>query len=295
MKLQCCLCAAILFSTLVVADQALSTTDQPGTTDANVGLSLDQKNFLTQEPILVTVQVGERGATLPAGPGKSGGTTLRFEISPPVKARPGAKPLPLEAKGADLPATIRTYDLLEWYQFPAQGSWTVQAIVEHNAATSKSVPVQITIARPARGDKEQSPVDRLHHMPWSNYTTNAFCGDCFDLVKQWPQSHLARYAHYWNGVFHQNKKEYDKAFESFQTVATKYPDFVLANHARLGMIECLLAQQKQDEAKQMHRLLARRLQLTEKHGMSTVQLLCGVVDRQPLSAAREAKAGAVKK
>ena len=72
-----------------------------------------------------------------------------------------------------LPNLRRRYD---------EGSWTVQAIVEHKGATLKSAPVQIALARPAKGDKEQSPVDRLHHTPWSNYTTNAFCGDCFDLV-----------------------------------------------------------------------------------------------------------------
>ena len=28
----------------------------------------------------------------------------------------------------------RTYDLLEWFQFPAEGSWTVQAVVERRGA-----------------------------------------------------------------------------------------------------------------------------------------------------------------
>jgi hypothetical protein len=259
---------------LFCAGQMVTSADPP-VNSAPLILKAGQKDFLTQEPILLTVQVdGPRGTVLPAGPGKVGDTTLRFEVSPAVKARPNAKPLPLEAKGADLPATIRTYDLLEWFQFPAQGSWTVQAIVEHKGTTLRSVPLPVTIGRPAKGDKEQNPVDRLHHTPWSNYTTDAFCGDCFDLVKQWPDSRLARYAHYWNGVFHQHKKEYDKAIASYRTVLTNYPNFVLADHAEYGIIECLTAQSENAVATDRCADLIRRLHERDgKAGTRTAQLL----------------------
>src|SRR6516164_1394392 len=74
-------------------------------------LQAGQKEYLTLEPILVTV----RSATaLPAAPGKG----LRFEIQPPVKARSGAKPLPVEGANTEGTVTSRVYDLLEWFQFP---------------------------------------------------------------------------------------------------------------------------------------------------------------------------------
>ena len=260
--------------TLLAAGQLVTSADPP-VNSAPLVLTAGQKEFLTQEPILVTVGVeNRRGAVLPASPGKASEATLRFEVRPAVKPRPNAKPLPLEAKAADLPATIRTYDLLEWFQFPAQGSWTVQAIVEHKGTTLRSVPLPVAIARPAKGSKEQNPVDRLHHTPWSNYTTNAFCGDCFDLVKQWPDSRLARYAHYWNGVYHQHKQEYDKAIDSYRTVRERYPDFVLADHAEYGIIECLAAQKENAAAVDACADLFRRLQERDgKTGVRTAQLL----------------------
>src|SRR5262249_28156849 len=154
-----------------------------------------------------------------------------------------------------------------------EGSWTVKAVVENNGITFESAPLKVSIARPAKGAKEQSAVDRLHHLPWSNYTTNAFCGDCFDLVKQWPDSRLARYAHYWNGVFHQNKKEYDKAIASYRTAA-KYAGFVLADHADLGVIQCLVAQKNTAEAARQNEALSRRIEDRDgKSGTSTVLLL----------------------
>jgi TolA-binding protein len=100
------------------------------------------------------------------------------------------------------------------------------------------------------GDAERNPVARLHHLPWSNYVTDKFCGDTFDLVKQWPKSKLARYAHYWSGLHLQHTKEYDKAIASFRTVLADYPDFVLAPDADLGIVECLVAQKRLAEAAQ---------------------------------------------
>src|SRR6266545_5987675 len=237
-----------------------------------LSLTASQKDFLTQEPILLTARLAQAGVVLPPGPGKLGETTLRFEVTPAVKVRPNAKPLPLETRGADLPATLRTYDLLEWFQFPAEGTWIVQAIVEHKGAILKSTPLKIVIARTAKGDKEQHAVERLHHIPWSNYTTDAFCGDCFDLVKQWPDSRLARYAHYWNGVFHQNKKEFDKAIECYRTAA-KVPGFVLAEHARYGVVECLLAQGRKAEATRENLALLSVLEKRCCEGTTAVLLL----------------------
>jgi TolA-binding protein len=91
-------------------------------------------------------------------------------------------------------------------------------------------------------------VDRIHHIPWSNYITNAFCGDTFDVVKRWPDSRMAKYCHYYNGLHHLHKKEYDKAVASLTTVVKKYPDFVLARDADAAIHECLLAAGKKDEA-----------------------------------------------
>jgi hypothetical protein len=273
--------AALTF--LGAAQLATRANPPPATAGPGVSLSVDGKAFLTQEPILATVRVQARGAVLPAAPGEG---SLRFEITPAVKPRANAKPLPLEGEGAELPATVRTYDLVEWFQFPVEGTWTVKAVAEHNGTTLESAPLKISIARPAKGAKEQSAVDRLHHLPWSNYTTNAFCGDCFDLVKQWPDSRLARYAHYWNGVFHQNKKEYDKAIASYRTAA-KYAGFVLADHAEFGVVECLVAQKNTAEAARQNEALSRRLQERDgKTGASTVLLLSRRLTTQALSASR---------
>src|SRR5262249_12094753 len=146
--------------------------------------------------------------TLPSAPGKNAEGTLRFESKPAVKARKGAKALPLEAQGADLKVQVRRYDLLEWFDFPAEGgTWTVHAVFEHNGSTLTSAPITVKITRPSKGDAEFGPVDRLHHMPWSNYTRDAFCGDTQDVVKRWPKSRLVKYCHYWNGQFFQHKKE----------------------------------------------------------------------------------------
>src|SRR5262245_12711118 len=196
-------------------------------------LKADQKEYLTLEPILVTVKSQSPG--LSAGAGAK--DRIRFDIKPAVKPRPGAKALPQEAKIDDAAATNRVIDLLEWYQFPAEGTFTVQAALDADQA-ARSAPITFTIRRPAKDDPEWGPVDRLHHMPWSNYITDAFCGDTFDVVKRWPESKLAKYCHYWNGLHHQHKKEYDKAIDSFRLVAAQ-PGFVLTEHAKRGISECM--------------------------------------------------------
>jgi hypothetical protein len=206
-------------------------------------LSAAQADHLTLEPILVTVHLSGKDATLPAGLEKG---PLQIQITPAVKLRQGAKPLPLEGKVDSAPR--RCYDLLEWYQFPAEGTFKVQAIVGDGSAKVTSPAVTITIRRPGKQDAEWGPVDRLHHMPWSNYVTDCFCGDTFDVVKRWPESKLARHCHYYNGLYSQHKKEYDKALASFRIVTEKYPDFVLADAANYGIAECLMAQGKRAEA-----------------------------------------------
>jgi hypothetical protein len=261
---------------------------QPAKVKEAVRLSACQKEFLSLEPILVTAR---STAALPAGPGKALGA-LEFEVKPAVKARAGAKPLPLEAKGAKSSAQVRTYDLLEWFQFPAGGgSFTVRALVKHEGGTVASEPVTFTIRRPAKKDAEAGPVDRLHHTPWSNYDTNAFCGDTFDLVKRWPKSKLARYCHYFNGRYSQNKKEYAKAIASYKTVVEKYPDFPLADHAAYGIAECLLAQDKKEEArKQLQALgekLKKRAAKSGEKGQTAVGLLVAEALRSGAASAKK--------
>jgi hypothetical protein len=216
-----------------------------GSDEASPRLRLvaEQKEFLTLEPILVTVQgTNKQVQSLPPGPGK----LLRFDVKPALKPRGGAKPLPVEGR-VDA-ASKRTYDLLEWFQFPAEGAFTVQAVIDNGDSVVASDTVSITLRRPGKTDAEWGPVDRLHHIPWSNYVTDAFCGDTFDVVKRWPDSKLARYCHYYNGLHHQHKKEYDKAVASFRIVTEKHADFILADAAQFAMAECLFAQKKTDGA-----------------------------------------------
>jgi hypothetical protein len=206
-------------------------------------VSAAQADHLTLEPILVTVQLSGKDATLPAGPDKG---LLQFQITPTVKLRKGAKPLPLEDRVDSAPG--RRYDLLEWYEFPGEGTFKIQAVVNDGSARVASQAVTITIRRPGKEDAEWGRVDRLHHIPWSNYVTDSFCGDTFDVVKRWPESKFARYCHYYNGLFSQNKKEYDKAIASFKIVTENHRDFVFADAASYGIAECLMAQGKHAEA-----------------------------------------------
>jgi hypothetical protein len=224
-------------------------------------LNAGQKEFLWLEPILVTLRLDSTQVEgLPAAPGKSKLGTLRFEIEPAVKVRPGAKPLPLEGQVTNSGTSTRLYDLFEWFAFPESGgTWTVRAVFEGKGSKQISAPLTVTISKPAPKDSEHGPMARLHHTPWSNYDTNAFCGDTFDLVQRWPKSRFARYCHYWNGRFLQNKKEYDKAIASYRTVIAKYPDFALADAAEFGIIQCLCAQKKIDEAQKRNAALQKKL------------------------------------
>ena len=220
-------------------------------------LRASQKELLTHEPILVTVVLEDRRVpTVPIAVDVKEG--LRFEIQPAVKPRPNAKPLPGEAATKSMPVKQRVYDLLEWYQFPAEGSFTVHAVYEDKDGPRKTTTSSFSIRRPAKDDGESAAVARLHHLPWSNYVTDAFCGDTFDVVKRWPQSKLAKYCHYWNGLHLQHKKEYDKASASFKTVVERYPDFVLAHAAEFGVIECLYAQKKLKEAAALAQILGNK-------------------------------------
>lgn len=224
-------------------------------------LTIGQKDFLRLEPILATVRVeSDRVEGLPPAPGEHKQLgTLRFEIEPAVKLRKGAKPLPLEGT-ADAPlAQSRDFDLFEWFEFPEVGSWTVRAVVEHKGATLTSPTVKFVITKPGKDDPEQPAMARIHHTPWSNYDTDAFCGDTFDLVQKWPESRYAKYCHYWNGRYSQNKKEYEKAIASFRIVVDKYPDFALADDADYGIVECLCAQKKFQEAEKYNTALRQRL------------------------------------
>jgi hypothetical protein len=243
---------------------------------AALTLSADQKEFLWQEPILVSVAVPDRsGPALPVAPGEGKATRLRFEVDPAVKPRPKAKALPLEAQAGT--SRRRLYDLSEWFLFPDKGGpWKVRAVLEQGSTVLRSDTLTVAIRKPAKDDKEQQPVGRIHHTPWSNYETNAFCGDTFDLVKRWPDSRLAKYCHYWNGRHLQHKKEHAKALESYRVVVEKYPDFALADHAAYGMVECLMAQKKFAEARQVNATLRRRLD--KRPG--TVGLLAEQIDRE---------------
>jgi hypothetical protein len=241
MKARLCLTACGLVALL--AANETTRGDELSQTQRTLVVSAAQADYLTLEPILVTVRLSGKDATLPAGLDKG---PLQFQIMPAVKLRKSAKPLPLEDKVDNAPR--RRYDLLEWYEFPAEGTFTIQAVVNDGSAKATSQAVTITIRRPGKQDAEWGPVDRLHHIPWSNYVTDSFCGDTFDVVKRWPESKLAKYCHYYNGLFSQHKKEYDKAIASFQIVTENYPDFVFADAANYGIAECLMAQGKRAEA-----------------------------------------------
>jgi hypothetical protein len=244
----------------LLATVAEVNADKPANKDA-LHLTAGQKEFLSLEPILVDVRVqGKQDCALPASPGQSKTGTLRFEVEPAVKPRPKAKPLPLESEAAGKNIRSRLYDLSEWFLFPDNGTWKVRAVFEHKGTTLRSEPVSVTIRKPGKGDKEQQPVARIHHTPWSNYESNAFCGDTFDTVKNWPASRLAKYCHYWNGRHLQFKKEYAKAESSYRIVVEKYPDFALADHAAYGIVECLCAQKKYAEARKANTELQKRLE-----------------------------------
>jgi TolA-binding protein len=271
MNAKLCLTACSLVALL--AGNVTTRGDEPSQSQRTLVVSATQADHLTLEPILVTVQYNGKAATLPARLDKG---PLQFQITPAVKPRKSAKPLPLEDKVDS--ASGRRYDLLEWYEFPAEGTFKIQAVVNDGSAKVTSQAVTITIRRPGKQDAEWGPVDRLHHIPWSNYVTDSFCGDTFDVVKRWPESRFAKYCHYYNGLFSQHKKEYDKAIASFKIVTEKYPHFVFADAANYGIAECLMAQGKRAEA--MAHVAALQKAIRQRpdnaHGSSCV---CTLVDR----------------
>ena len=245
--------------------------DPSARTKEALHLTAGQQEFLWLEPILVTVRVdGDRAAGLPPALGSGKPGTLRLQVDPPLKPRPGAKPLPLESQGAAINAPCRHYDLFEWFLFPEKGgSWKVQAVYEGKGITLTSESITVTVRKPGQGDAEAGPVARIHHAPWSNYDTNAFCGDTFDLVQKWPKSRLAKYCHYWNGRYLQSKKEYAKAIASYRLAADNYPGFALAEDAAYGIVECLYAQKKLAEAKKANAAL--RQQLSDQAAKASIQ------------------------
>ena len=225
--------------------------------DGVLHLLSGQTEFLQVEPILVTLRLqSDDPQHLPASPGESASGALRFEIEPAVKPRDGARPLPLESAVAD--AQVRDFDLLEWYQFPGEGKFTVRAVLQCKDATLVSSKVTVTIRKPGNDDPELPPVARIHHPPWCNYGENKFCGDTFDLTNRWPDSRLARYCHYWNGRFLQHNKEYDKAIASYETVVKLGPEFALADDADFGIVQCLTALGKLDEAQKRNAAVLRK-------------------------------------
>jgi hypothetical protein len=199
-------------------------------------LEAHASDFIWNEPILVTVLLAHGGGSLPAVPQRSG--ELWFEWNPVLTARPGAKPLPLQALPG-LGVHRRVFDLLEWYQVPdAGGTWTVAAVYNHAGTILRSSPIKVTVRKPSATEADAEAAARLHHIPWSNYETDKFCGDTFDLVDKWPESRLAKYAHYWNGRYLQNQKDYEKAAASFRKAA-QYDGFALKEDAERGLADCL--------------------------------------------------------
>lgn len=224
------------------------TPGQRANANENLDLISKQTKVLRVEPIFVTLHLmNDEFQALPAAPGKSNVGELRFEIEPEVQSRNAAKPLPLEAQAQD--AKIRDYDLLEWYQFPDEGEFTVRAVLQRDGVKLASKSIKLSIHNPGDNDVELPPVARLHHLPWSNYGVNKYCGDTFDLVNRWPDSQLAKYCHYWNGRFLQNNKEYAKAVQSYELVLKEGPNFALSDDADFGIVECLTALGKTEEAR----------------------------------------------
>jgi hypothetical protein len=210
----------------------------PEKTKQLITVKADRAEFLRQEPILITLRVeGETATGLPNGlDAESPSTALRFEIEPNVKPRKGARPLPGE-RGTEASKT-RVYDLLEWFEFPESGRFTVRAVYENGGNPISSAAFAFSIVAPKKGEPEFEAVARIHHIPWSNYEANAYCGDTFDVVKRWPQSRLAPYCQYWNGRHWQQKKEFDKAIASYSELIARYPDFALTPDAKRAVEVC---------------------------------------------------------
>jgi hypothetical protein len=156
------ICVAVIPAGRAVSDDALQ-------------LTIGQSELLHKEPVLVNLRLQPAAVkALPPQPGNGDGGTLRFEFEPGIEPhvvadwrRPG-KPLPLEAASATGEVTSRDYELLEWYQIPKEGTFSVRAVFEHDGTRLTSQTVKFTIRAPASDDSEHDPVGRIHHLPWMN-------------------------------------------------------------------------------------------------------------------------------
>ncbi len=216
----------------------LALTARADTHKQLLTLTPAESTYLSKEPILITLRIeGETARNLPVAlESASPSTALRFEIEPPVKPRKGANPLPAELAKAI--SQSRIYDLLEWFEFPESGEFTVQAVYENSGNPITSATIPLTIRAPKNGDANAEAVARIHHVPWSNYATNAYCGDTADVVKRWPESKLARYCMFWNGQYTQQQKDFTKAIAIYEELIAKYPNFILARDAKAEIEEC---------------------------------------------------------
>src|SRR5262245_28008933 len=94
---------------LFLTSAAAVADDRPAANGA-LHLTRSQKEFLSLEPILVSLRVeGSQTMALPATPGQGKTGTLRFEIEPKVQPRKGARPLPLEGQAADAKVSVRRF------------------------------------------------------------------------------------------------------------------------------------------------------------------------------------------
>jgi len=252
-----CLCLLSGLACLLLAGPARA--DDSDKSKNALTVTVGQKEHLALEPILVVVRVEGAIRSVPVRVGENKGEpSLSFQIEPSVKPRQAAKPLPLEAEQKSA-KSARLFDLLEWYQFPAEGEFTITATLKQGDVTVTSKPTVVKLSKPDKKDAENGPVDRIHHVPWSNYVTDAFCGDTFDVVKRWPDSKLTKYCHYYSGMHHLHKKEYDKALASLRVVVEKYPDFLLAADADHAIGQCLTAKGDKDEATKHQAAMQKRL------------------------------------
>src|SRR5262245_39924626 len=119
------ICLAACGLVALLAANATTWGNEPSQSQGMLVLSAAQADHLSKEPILVTVQESGTLATLQAGLDQG---PLQFQITPAVKLRKNAKPLPLEDKVKS--ASRRQYDLLEWYEFPTEGTFQIQAVLK---------------------------------------------------------------------------------------------------------------------------------------------------------------------
>lgn len=207
-----------------------------------IELKAAEREHLWLEPVIVTVRADR---PIPAAPGEK----LRFEVEPLLKTRAKPRPLYVEGKAADLAVHVRDFDLFEWYEFPkAGGTWKVRAVLDVDGTALRSEPVELSARPAAKDDAEHAPMSRIHHPPWSNYETDRFCGDTFDLVAKWPESRYAKYARYWSARYLHSQGDHEKALAEYRALLDTHAGFALADDAEYAIAECLLALKKADEA-----------------------------------------------